>query len=225
MMKTAVQAFASSVIGLVLFGALLFWPAGTFNYWQAWVFLAVFAVMSTVYTVYLGITNPEVLRRRMQAGPGAEARVVQKIASTVVFATFAAALLVSAVDHRHGWSSVPAVISLVGDVLVALGLGITMLVVVQNSYAAANITVEADQKVVSTGLYGLVRHPMYVGALIMMIGIPLALDSYWGLVVLIPGLIALAFRILDEEKMLAQELDGYRDYTEKVHYRLLPYVW
>ena len=116
-------------------------------------------------------------------------------------------------------------ISLVGDVLVALGLGITMLVVVQNSYAAANITVEADQKVVSTGLYGLVRHPMYVGALIMMMGIPLALDSYWGLVVLIPGLIALAFRILDEEKMLAQELDGYRDYTEKVHYRLLPYVW
>lgn len=100
-----------------------------------------------------------------------------------------------------------------------------MLVVIQNSYAAANITVEAGQKVISTGLYGLVRHPMYVGALIMMAGIPLALDSWWGLVILIPGVIGLAFRILDEEKMLKQELDGYSEYTQKVHYRLVPYVW
>ena len=95
----------------------------------------------------------------------------------------------------------------------------------QNSYAAANITVEADQKLVSTGLYGFVRHPMYFGALILMVGIPLALGSYWGLAMIIPCLIVLALRILDEEKMLHQELAGYRDYTQHVHYRLLPYVW
>ena len=99
------------------------------------------------------------------------------------------------------------------------------MVVNQNSYAAATITVEADQTVVSTGLYGLVRHPMYAGALIMIVGMPLALDSYWGLVTLVPAVAVLAFRIDDEEKMLRQELDGYDEYTQKVHYRLVPGVW
>ena len=97
--------------------------------------------------------------------------------------------------------------------------------IIQNSYAAANITVEADQKVVSTGLYGLVRHPMYVGMLIFLAGTPLALDSYWGLVVLILSVIVFAFRILDEEKMLEEELNGYIDYTREVQYRLVPHVW
>jgi protein-S-isoprenylcysteine O-methyltransferase Ste14 len=98
-------------------------------------------------------------------------------------------------------------------------------VIIQNSYAAANITVETDQKVVSTGLYGLVRHPMYVGMLIFLAGTPLALGSYWGLLVLILGVIVFAFRILDEEKMLEEELSGYIDYTREVQYRLVPLVW
>jgi Putative protein-S-isoprenylcysteine methyltransferase len=102
---------------------------------------------------------------------------------------------------------------------------VAQLVVIQNSYAAATITVEEDQKVVSTGLYGLVRHPMYVGTLIMMIGTPLALDSYWGLLAIVLALPVLAARIEDEEKMLRQELDGYDEYTRKVHYRLVPGVW
>jgi protein-S-isoprenylcysteine O-methyltransferase Ste14 len=161
----------------------------------------------------------------MHAGPGAETRTVQKIAVSGAFLSLAAMMVVSAFDHRFGWSSVPTAVSLSGDALVALGLGIAMLVILQNRYAAANITVEAEQKVVSTGLYGLVRHPMYFGSLIMMVGIPLALDSYWGLVIVIPGLIVLAIRILDEEKALEQELDGYREYTQKVRHRLLPYVW
>lgn len=114
---------------------------------------------------------------------------------------------------------------LIGDVLVAIGLGIAMLVVIQNSYAAANINVSAHQKVVSTSLYGFVRHPMYVGNIVMMVGIPLALGSYWALLLFIPGLIVLAFRILDEEKMLDEQLTEYREYTEHVRYRLVPYVW
>jgi len=134
-------------------------------------------------------------------------------------------MALSAFDHRLGWSPVPAVVSLIGDALVVIGLAVAQLVIIENSYAAANVTVEAGQKVVSTGLYGIVRHPMYVGTLIMMAGVPLALGSWWGLVFLIPGLIALIFRILDEEKMLTQELDGYREYTQKVHYRLVSYVW
>lgn len=138
---------------------------------------------------------------------------------------FAAVMVVSALDHRFDWSQVPVAVSIIGDVLVAVGLGISMLVVQQNSYAAANITVEAGQEVVSTGLYGLVRHPMYFGSLIMIVGIPLALESYWGLVVLIPGLLTIVFRIIDEEEMLRQELAGYTEYTQEVHSRLVPYVW
>ncbi|MEU7634178.1 isoprenylcysteine carboxylmethyltransferase family protein [Nocardia sp. NPDC049220] len=224
-MKIALQTALSSLIGIALFGLLLFLPTGTFNYWQAWVFIAVFAISTTVPTIYLLRKDPATLQRRMHAGPRAETRIIQKYAVSGAFLSLAAMLIISALDHRFGWSSVPTAVSLCGDVLVALGLGIAMLVILQNRYAASNITVEAEQKVVSTGLYGLVRHPMYFGSLIMMVGIPLALDSYWGLVTVIPGLIVLVIRILDEEKALEQELDGYREYTQKVHHRLVPYIW
>ena len=113
----------------------------------------------------------------------------------------------------------------VGNVLVAVGLVLAQLVVIQNNYAAANITVEPDQALASTGLYGVVRHPMYAGALLMMLGTPLALDSYWGLVILAPSLAVLAARILDEEALLTEELGGYREYLTRVRYRLVPGVW
>jgi protein-S-isoprenylcysteine O-methyltransferase Ste14 len=224
-MKIALQALASAVLGVVFFGILLFLPAGTLAYWQAWVFIAVFVVATMVPSLYLAVKDPAALRRRMRAGPMAETRPTQKLVITMTIATVLAVMVVSALDHRFGWSQVPLAITVIGDVLVAVGLTIAQLVVIQNSYAAATITVESDQKLVSTGLYGIVRHPMYVGTLIMMVGTPLALDSYWGLVVLVPGVFALAVRILDEEKMLRAELAGYGDYAEKVHYRLLPYVW
>jgi protein-S-isoprenylcysteine O-methyltransferase Ste14 len=134
-------------------------------------------------------------------------------------------MALSAFDHRFGWSAVPTVITLIGDALVIIGLGIGSLVVLQNGYASANIKVEADQKVISTGLYGRVRHPMYFGSLIFMVGIPLALDSYWGLLGIIPVAAVFAFRILDEEKMLRAELSGYSAYTGQVKYRLVPQLW
>ncbi|MDT5185363.1 MAG: hypothetical protein QOJ20_4890 [Mycobacterium sp.] len=224
-MKLFVQAVAASLFGLVFFGVFLFWPAGTFDYWQAWVFIAVFTAVSSGPTMYWGLRKPEVLRRRMHAGPIAETRGAQKIATVGTMATVIAALVVCALDHRFGWSQVPTPVVVIGDILVASGLGMATMVVNQNSYAAATIRVEAEQTVVSTGLYSLVRHPMYAGALIMMVGMPLALDSYWGLVTFLPGLAVLAFRIDDEEKMLRQELAGYHEYTQKVHYRLVPGVW
>ncbi len=224
-MSTGLRVTSQSVLSLLAFGALLFLPAGTFAYWQAWVFLAVFSVASLFFTVYFFNKDPAALDRRMHSGPRAETRTVQKVVASGVFVLWSALLVFSALDHRFGWSPVPNALSLIGDALVAIGLGIAMLTVIENRYAAANIVVEESQTVVSTGLYGLVRHPMYVGALIMMAGVPLALDSWWGLAVLIPCLIGVAVRILDEEKMLTQELAGYREYTHKVHHRLVPYVW
>ena len=224
-MKTLVKGVVSAALGLAAFGLMLFLPAGTFHYWQAWVFLAVFAFYTWIPSVYLVRKNPAALERRMHAGPLAETRTLQQIVSTVVFICFPAMLVVSALDHRFGWSPVPTTVTVVGDILVAVGLGVAMLVVAQNGYAAANITVESGQTLVSTGLYGLVRHPMYSGSVIMMVGVPLALDSYWGLVFVIPALVALALRIRDEEELLQQQLSGYSEYEQQVHYRLVPFVW
>jgi|KBSSwiStaDraftv2_1062776.scaffolds.fasta_scaffold04712_3 protein-S-isoprenylcysteine O-methyltransferase Ste14 len=225
MMKVAIQAIASGLIGLVVFGLLVFWPAGTFDYWQGWAFIAVFAASTMIPSLYLAAKNPAALERRMQAGPAAETRPLQKLIISFAFVSLGATIVVSALDFRFGWSSVPAAISVIGDVLVALGLGISMIVTIQNGYAAANVKVESGQDLVSTGLYGVVRHPMYFGNVVLMIGIPLALGSYWGLLFVIPGLAVLATRILDEEKVLTQQLAGYRDYAQRVHYRLVPYVW
>ena len=224
-MKVALQLLASTVGAILFMGVLLFPPAGTLNYWQAWVFIAIFIAATIIPSIYLAMNDPAALRRRMKAGPTAETRPVQRVAVVGTIVSVVAELVISALDHRFGWSQVPIAVIIIGNVLVAVGLGLAQLVVIQNSYAAATITVEAEQKVVSTGLYGVVRHPMYVGALIMMVGTPLALDSYWGLVAIFPGLAVLALRIVDEENMLRQELTGYREYIEKVHYRLVPYVW
>ncbi len=224
-MKIGVRAAITSVVGLVAFGLILFLPAGTLNYWQAWAFIAVFTAVTIVPTIHLARTNPAALQRRMHAGPRAETRTAQKIIITGSMLSFFAAMVFSALDRRMGWSSVPPWLSVVGDALLAAGLGLAMLVVVQNSYAAATVTVEAGQTLVTNGLYKLVRHPMYVGNVIMMVGIPLALGSYWGLLFLIPGVVVLVWRILDEEKMLTQQLAGYGEYAHRVRYRLVPYVW
>jgi protein-S-isoprenylcysteine O-methyltransferase Ste14 len=224
-MKTAAKGLVSATVGLVAIALSLFLPAGTLHYWQAWVFLAVFALATWIPSLYLLRTNPAALERRMHVGPSAESRPLQRVLITIVFISIPAMLLVSALNHRFGWSPVPATISVIGDALVAVGLGLAMLVIVQNSYAAANVTVEVGQPLVSTGLYGLVRHPMYTGNALLMLGIPLALGSYWGLTLVVPGMIVLVLRIRDEEDLLSHELTGYREYTQQVRYRLVPYLW
>jgi protein-S-isoprenylcysteine O-methyltransferase Ste14 len=224
-MNTVAKGLLSATLGLIAFGLMVFLPAGTTHYWQGWAFLAVFALSTWIPSVYLMRTNPDALERRMRAGPVAETRPLQRILITVMFTAFPATFIISALDHRFGWSLVPAPVSVVGDVLVAAGLGLAMLVIIQNSYAAANVTVEAGQQLVSTGLYGLVRHPMYTGNVLLMLGVPLALGSYWGLFLLVPGILVLVLRIRDEEQLLTGELSGYREYTQRVHYRLLPFVW
>jgi protein-S-isoprenylcysteine O-methyltransferase Ste14 len=224
-MKTVVRLTASSILGLVAFGVILFLPAGTLNYWQAWVFLAVFTVATIVPTIYLYRTDPAALQRRMHAGPRAETRPAQKIIITASFVDIFVMMAFSGFDHRMGWSTVPVWVCVLGNVLVVAGLGIAMVVIAQNGYAASTVTVETGQQVVSGGVYRFIRHPMYVGSLIMMFGMPLALGSYWGLLFVIPSVAVIVFRILDEEKLLTEELAGYPEYTRRVRYRLMPNVW
>ncbi|AFM18628.1 putative protein-S-isoprenylcysteine methyltransferase [Mycolicibacterium chubuense NBB4] len=224
-MKLTLQAVSSFVLGLAFFGLVLFLPAGTFDYWQAWVFVAVFSVSTFVPSTYLAIRHPDALSRRMKAGPTAETRPAQRIIITAIFLLGIAVMVVSALDWRFGWSTVPVWLVIAGEVLVAAGLVGAQLVVIQNNYAGASITVEEGQPLVSTGLYGIVRHPMYTGSLIMMLGTPLALGSLWGLPVVLAAVPVLAARILDEEKALTTELAGYPEYTQRVRYRLIPGVW
>ncbi|MGW4099625.1 methyltransferase family protein [Mycobacterium sp. NPDC004974] len=224
-MKAVARVVGFGLVELAVFGLVLFALAGTFDFWQAWAFLVVFALSTWIPTIYLQRANPDAHQRRKHAGPGAETRTLQKVLIAGWYASLAAMVVVSALDHRFSWSSVPAAICVAGDVLVAVGLGVTSLVVIQNSFAASTVQVESDQKLVSTGLYGLVRHPMYTGNVLTIIGFPLALGSYWGLLPVIPGVVMLIVRIRDEEKLLVEELDGYREYAQKARYRLVPYMW
>jgi protein-S-isoprenylcysteine O-methyltransferase Ste14 len=225
MTRLLAQLAVSVPLGLAAFGLMVFLPAGTFDYWQGWVFIAVFALATLLPSVYLAVRYPEALRRRMQAGPGAEERPLQKAVIVVAFGSLVAMIVLSALDWRFGWSRVPAPVSVLGAVLVAVGLGVAMSVTIQNGYAAANVVVASDQVLASTGWYGLVRHPMYLGNVVLMIGIPLSLGSYWALLVIVPGLLTLALRITDEEKLLTAELPGYPEYAAQVRYRLVPGVW
>lgn len=220
-----INVLVSGLVQLAAIGVLLFWPAGTFDYWQAWAFLTVFALSAWIPSIYLQLTNPEVLQRRMRGGPVAEGRTVQKVVMAGLYGSLAAMCVVSALDQRFGWTSVPTVLCVVGNLLVAVGLGVVVAVAVQNSYASTTVQVEAGQEVVSTGLYGVVRHPMYTGNVLMLVGTPMALGSYWGLAFAVPGVLVLASRIHDEEKLLNDELTGYRQYTQTVRYRLMPCLW
>lgn len=224
-MTLAVRTAASTVAGLAFFAVVLFLPGGTFHYWQAWVFIAVFSVSSLIPSIYLAIRHPDALARRMKAGPRAETRPAQRVIITVTFLAGIAVMVISALDWRFGWSTVPLWLVITGDVLVAVGLLAAQLVVVQNNYAGASITVEEGQPLVSTGMYGVVRHPMYAVSLVMMLGIPPALGSLWGLLAVLAAVPVLVARLLDEEKALTDDLAGYAEYTHQVRFRLIPGVW
>jgi len=223
--KAIGQGVAYGVTAAAVYGLLLFWPAGTFDYWQAWVFLAIYGVISIACCLYWGLTNPAVLQRRLRGGPRAETRLTQKLASTALITAFAAVFVLSALDHRFGWSAVPTAVSVICEVVVVAGLSLGVLAVVQNGYAAANITVEDEQPVISTGMYGLLRHPMYFSLLVTMVGLAPALGSYWALAGALISVPILVVRILDEERLLTRQLAGYRDYTRQIRYRLVPGIW
>ena len=225
MNKLYFRALRLSIYGFLAMAALLFVPAGTLDYWQAYVFMAVFVGGSAAITVYLAIKDPKLLERRMNVGPTAEKEPTQKIIMVFALLGFIALLVVPALDRRFMWSSVPPRVSVIGDLLVALGFLLVYFVIRENSYAASTIQVVEGQTVISTGPYAVVRHPMYAGVLPLLIGTPLALGSWWGLGALIFFMPALIWRLLDEERFLHKNLPGYTEYTRKVRYRLVPFVW
>jgi protein-S-isoprenylcysteine O-methyltransferase Ste14 len=220
-----IKAFGGLVFLLVVMAALLFIPAWTLDYWQAWSFLAVYFASSLAITLYLMKKDPKLLARRMSGGPTAEKEPTQKIIMLFTSLGFIGLIVFPALDHRFAWSHVPPYVVLAGDVLIALGFLGIFFVFRENTFSSSTIEITPDQKVISTGPYALVRHPMYAGALIMLVGIPMALGSWWGLLVIVAMMPALIWRLFDEETFLVRNLPGYVEYQKHVPYRLIPLVW
>ncbi len=212
------------LLGVIALGAVLFVPAWTLNYWQAWVFIVVFIGLVTLSGVYFSIKDPALIERRKPAGRAAQT-TGQKINIAFVYLAEFGLLVLCALDHRFGWSHMPAYISMIGIGLVALANVIWFISKKENSFAGAGIMIYEGHKVISTGPYALVRHPNYVGDLTLILGIPLTLGSWWGLVMIPLMIPAMVWMIFDEEKFLKKNLPGYVEYTQKVHYRLIPYLW
>jgi len=219
------KAWWSVAILAVAMGVLLFVPAGTIRYWPGWAYLSVFVGATILTTRYLMIHDPALLERRMRAGPTAERRPAQRIIMLFTSVGFIALLVVPALDFRFGWSHVPTVLVAAGNVLVGAGFLLIVRVYRENTFTSATIEVSADQRVIATGPYAIVRHPMYASGLLYLLATPIALGSYWGLVVFAGLVPFLLWRILDEEQFLAQTLPGYTQYQHRVRYRLLPPVW
>lgn len=219
------RAWLALAILAVVMGLLLFVSAGTARYWQAWVYLSIFFGAAALTTLYLMRNDPALLQRRMSGGPTAEKQPTQKFIMLCASLGFIALLVVPALDHRFAWSTIPFYGVLVGDLLVAVGFFFVFLVYRENTFTSATIELAPDQKVISTGPYAIVRHPMYASASLYLLGTPLALGSYCGLVPLAGLLPFLIWRLVDEERFLAQNLAGYTEYQKKVRCRLVPRIW
>jgi protein-S-isoprenylcysteine O-methyltransferase Ste14 len=220
--RRAWRGLISLAVGM---GLLLFIPAGTLRYWQAWAYLGVFFGASFLITRYLMQKDAALLERRLKAGPTAEKRNQQKVIMLLTTLGFIAMLVVPALDHRFMRSRMPLPAIITGDLLTAVGFYVVFLVYKENPFTSATVEVAAEQRVISTGPYAIVRHPMYAAGAVWFMGMPLALGSYWGFLVLLAMLPALLWRLLDEESFLARNLPGYAEYCDRVRWRLLPGVF
>jgi protein-S-isoprenylcysteine O-methyltransferase Ste14 len=218
-----VRTVLGRLFGAALFlSAMLFLPAGTLRYWEAWVYLSMLFTTAATLIVHLLRTDPELLERRMRTREKEpEQRRFIALSAVCFFLMF----LLPGLDHRYGWSSVPVPLVIVADALVLLGYGMFAWVLAENRYASRVIEVEPGQKVVSTGPYAHVRHPMYAAALMMYVATPLALGSFWAMVPALFLPLLMAMRIRNEEQVLSRALEGYPEYMKRVRYRLMPGVW
>ncbi|MBN1757616.1 MAG: isoprenylcysteine carboxylmethyltransferase family protein [Chitinispirillaceae bacterium] len=206
----------------VILGTLILVPAGTFNYWHVYVYIAVLVIPMIVVLFYFLNVDPQFLERRTRAK---EKEKKQIIIQVVFSLTFFSGFIIPGLDRRFGWSDVPLQIVIGADGVILAGYLIIFSVFRQNSYASRVVEINDNQKVISTGLYAIVRHPMYVGVIVMFIPTPLALGSYWGLLPMAAIPIAIVLRILNEEEVLSGELPGYKEYCQKTKRRLIPYIW
>jgi protein-S-isoprenylcysteine O-methyltransferase Ste14 len=219
------KSLAGMLFLLITMGLAIFLPYGSINYSSAWIYLAVFFTSSIWITAYLFLFDQALLEKRVKAGPVAEPTTRQKSIQSVASLLFLSIFILSSFDHRFRWSGVPPGLAYAGDLLCVVSFVFLFFVFKQNRFLSATIEVQDQQEVVSTGLYAIVRHPMYAGAILLLISTPLALGSFWGLIPSVTLAIVIGYRAIDEERNLSVNLAGYKDYCKKVRYRLIPFVF
>ena len=225
MSPNAAKAFAGLLRSLVVIAVLFFIPAWSLRFWQGWVYIAIMGTASAAIILYLAKYDDALIGRRLKAGPTAEKEKSQKIIQTFTAAAGIILFLVPGFDYRWQWSHVPIALVSIGFTGVAVGFFIIFLVFRENRFSSSIVEVAEDQKVVSSGPYGIVRHPMYVGAIVLFLATPLALGSWWAFIPAIALSTMIAVRLIDEERFLVIHLPGYDAYRSSVRYRLIPGLW
>ena len=222
MVSLFVKALTKFLLGLIIVTSLLFLPAGTLHYINGWLFIGLLFVPILLLGVVLFVRSPDLLRKRLDAK---EKERTQKGVVALSALLFLAGFVIAGLDHRFGWSRVPAWAVTTASVILLISYVLYAEVMRENVYLSRTIEVQEEQHVVDTGLYGIIRHPMYAATIWLFLSIPIVLGSWWSLLVFSPYVFVIVIRILNEEKILTEGLDGYADYTRRVKYRLLPFVW
>ena len=221
-MKLLLKTLIAFLSGLLITGAMLFVPAGTLTYCGAWLFIALLFFPILVLGVVLMIKNPKLLRKRLEMKEREkEQKGVVALSGLLLVSSF----IVAGLDYRLGWSHVSNLIVIIASVVLLVGYALYAEVLRENVYLSRVVEVQEDQRVIDTGLYSIVRHPMYFAVALLYLAIPLVLGSWWALLVMSPCILLLAARIKNEEQVLHQGLNGYTDYTKRVRYRMIPWVW
>jgi protein-S-isoprenylcysteine O-methyltransferase Ste14 len=220
--RLAVLVLLRVVLLVPLIGGLLLVPAGSWGYWEAWVYCGIFFVPTLVISLYFLARDPAFLERRMK---WREKERRQQVGQSIMSLLYIISILIPGFDYRYGWSKMPVALVLAADAVILGGFLLVLRVFQENRYAASTVEVEAGQQVISSGPYAVVRHPMYLGALLMFLFTPLALGSYWALLAALPLTGGLVLRIRNEEAVLRRELPGYAEYCRKVRWRLIPRAW
>lgn len=210
------------LMGVVMVGVLLFAPAGTFLFWNAWLFLALLFVPMLIIGIYLWIKQPDLLAKRLSSK---EKESEQKQVILMSAVVFVAGFVVAAVDFRFGWSQLPIWLVVVASVLLVISYGLYAEVMRENAYLSRTVEVQENQKVIDTGLYGIVRHPMYSATILLYLSIPLVLGSIYSFLLFLMFPFVIAKRISNEETVLEKGLDGYTSYKQRVKYKIIPFIW
>ncbi len=221
-MKLLLQALVKFICGLLLLGLLIFLPAGRWDYLGGWAFMGLLFVPVFILGIVLFIKAPDLLEKRLN---GKEKEGAQKGVVAFSALMFLGGFIVAGLDFRFGWSQVPLAVAIAASVLFLLAYGLYAEVMRENAYLSRTIEVQQGQKVIDTGLYGIVRHPMYAATILLFLMIPLILGSWWSLILFMGYPIIIAARIKNEEKILTEQLPGYAQYKKKVKYRILPFIW
>ena len=220
--KLFFQALTKFVFGLLLVGLLLFLPAGTFAYWQAWLFVGILFVPMFIAGIVLIVRQPELLRKRLDAK---EQQQEQKWVVALSGLMFIAVFVVAGLSHRFGWYMLPDWAVFAATVVFLAAYALYAEVMRENIWLSRTIEVQENQQVVSTGLYGIVRHPMYSATLLLFLSMPLVLGSPWSFAIMLLYIPIIALRIRNEEQVLERELKGYTEYKQRVKYKLIPFIW